>query len=148
MVDILHRIGVTTPTPEKVYEALTSTEGLAGWWTADTKGSAAPGGVLEFRFPPVGGFDMEVLEARPGERVVWKVIDGPDEWIDTRVEWDLRQDGDYTIVLFAHRGWREPVEFMSHCSTKWALFLMSLKSLVETGTGAPAPQDIQISDWH
>ena len=49
---------------------------------------------------------------------------------------------------FAHTGWREPVDFMYHCSTKWATFLMSLKSLLETGTGAPAPDDERISDWH
>ena len=49
---------------------------------------------------------------------------------------------------FAHQGWREPVEFMHHCSTKWATFLMSLKALVETGVGAPAPHDVRISNWH
>jgi hypothetical protein len=37
---------------------------------------------------------------------------------------------------------------MSHCSTKWATFLMSLKAFVETGTGAPHPHDVQISNWH
>jgi hypothetical protein len=37
---------------------------------------------------------------------------------------------------------------MSHCSTKWATFLMSLKQLVETGAGAPHPQDVRISNWH
>jgi len=91
---------------------------------------------------------MEVLELRPGERVAWRVADGPEEWIGTTIQFDLRQDGDYSIVLFAHRGWREPVEFMHHCSTKWASFLLSLKSLVETGKGAPAPRDVQVSDWH
>ena len=35
---------------------------------------------------------------------------------------------------------------MHHCSTKWAMFLMSLKSLVETGTGAPFPNDVHISN--
>jgi hypothetical protein len=25
---------------------------------------------------------------------------------------------------------------------------MSMKSLVETGAGAPAPRDVEISDWH
>ena len=30
---------------------------------------------------------------------------------------------------------------MHHCSTKWAIFLMSVKSLVETGKGAPFPND-------
>ncbi|QLQ37288.1 SRPBCC family protein [Micromonospora robiginosa] len=147
MVDILHRIGVRTPEPTTVYDALTTVDGLAGWWTDDTKGSADVGGVLAFRFPP-GGFDMEVVELRPSERVVWRVVDGPPEWIDTTVEWNLRQDGDWTIVLFAHRGWREPVEFMHHCSTKWGSYLLSLKALAETGEGAPSPRDVQISDWH
>jgi uncharacterized protein YndB with AHSA1/START domain len=148
MVDILHRIGVQTPTPEEVYEALTAVDRLAGWWTGDTTGSAEVGGVLRFRFPPVGGFDMEVLEATPSKRVTWRVVDGPAEWIGTTIDWDLRQDGDWTIVLFTHADWREPVEFMHHCSTKWATFLMSLKSFVETGGGAPAPRDVQISNWH
>src|SRR5690348_14536933 len=101
MVDILHRVGVKTSTPEKVYDALTTVEGLAGWWTDDTKGSGEVGRVLEFRFPN-GGVDMEVVESRPSERVVWKVVDGPEEWVGTTVVWDLSQVGDYTIVLFKH----------------------------------------------
>ena len=147
MADILHRIGVRTPSPEKVYDALTTLDGLAGWWTEDTKGSTGVGGVVAFRFLP-GGFDMEVLESRRPERVVWRVAEGPAEWLGTTIDWQLRQDGDFTIVLFRHRGWAEPVEFMHHCSTKWASYLLSLKSLVETGEGAPSPRDVQISDWH
>ncbi len=145
MEDILHRVGITAA-PEKVYEALTAVEGLAAWWTTDTSGDSD--GTLKFRFGEVGGFDMKVLDLQPGQRVVWEVIDGPVEWIGTTVSFDLRQDGEWTIVAFTHAGWRTPVEFMSHCSTKWAIFLMSLKALVETGTGAPHPHDVQISDWH
>ena len=148
MVDILHRIGIRTSTPDDVYEALTTVDGLSGWWTDDTRGSGAVGGTLEFRFPPVGGFDMKVLELVPGQRVRWRVTDGPAEWVGTTIDWRLRQDRDWTIVLFAHEGWREPVEFMHHCSTKWGTFLMSLKAFVEDGKGAPAPRDVQISDWH
>ena len=149
MPDILHRVGMADATPDSVYEALTSADRLAAWWTEDTEGTGDEvGGELAFRFPPVGGFDMEVLELRPAERVTWRVTDGPGEWIGTTVEFDLRRDGDWTIVLFAHRGWAEPVEFMHHCSTKWGSYLLSLKALVETGDGAPAPRDVQISDWH
>ncbi len=143
MVDILHRVGVKSPTPDKVYDALTSIDGLAAWWTDDTNGSTEPGGVIEFRFP-AGGFDMQVVEQRPDEHVAWKVVGGPDEWVGTTIDWQLRQDGDYTVVLFRHQGWKEPVEFMHHCSTKWATYLMSLKSLVETGAGAPAPHDVHV----
>ena len=143
MVDILHRVGVKDATPEQVYDALTTIDGLAGWWTDDTKGSTDVGGVIEFRFPP-GGFDMEVVDQRASERVTWKVVDGPEEWVGTTIDWELRRDGDYTIVMFGHRGWKEPVEFMHHCSTKWATYLMSLKSLVETGVGAPAPRGVHV----
>ena len=144
MVDILHRVGVKTSSPDQVYEALTTLDGLAGWWTDDTKGSADVGGVLAFRFPP-GGFDMEVVSQTPSARVAWKVVDGPEEWVGTTIDWQLHQDGGYTIVMFKHEGWKEPVEFMHHCSTKWATYLMSLKSLVETGAGAPSPHDVHVA---
>jgi uncharacterized protein YndB with AHSA1/START domain len=147
MVDILHRVGIKSSVAE-VYTALTTAEGLAGWWTTKTQGQGdALGGVLQFRFD-AGGFDMKVLELDPGKRVLWEVVAGPDEWVGTQVSWDLDQAGDYAVVLFGHRGWREPVEFMHHCSTKWAIFMMSLKSLVETGKGAPDPHDVKIDNWN
>ena len=91
---------------------------------------------------------MRVLELDPGRVVRWQVVDGPAEWIGTTVSFDLSQDGDYAMVLFKHQGWREPVEFMHHCSTKWATFLLSLKQLVETGEGAPDPRDVKITSWN
>ena len=146
MVDILHRVGVQA-SPDQVYEALTTTEGLAGWWTTDTQGDGHVGGVLRFRFG-AGGFDMNVVELDHGKHVLWEVVDGPEEWIGTRVSWDLKEEDDQTTVLFKHLGWRKPVEFMHHCSTKWAVFLLSLKQLLETGHGSPDPDDVSISDWH
>jgi uncharacterized protein YndB with AHSA1/START domain len=146
MTDILHRIGVEHASPERVYDAITTVDGLSGWWTEETSGDTDVDGVLQFRFGP-GGFDMKVTELDPGRHVRWNVVDGPEEWIGTNVDWDLRQEGEYTIVLFKHEGWREPVEFMHHCSTRWATYLMSLKQLVETGAGAPDPHAVNISDW-
>jgi len=147
MVDILHRIGVVAPLDD-VYRALATPEGIADWWTTDTTGRSEVGGQLAFRFGDVGGFDMEVLDLDPSGHVRWRVTGGAEEWIDTEIDWRLDQRGDYTIVLFAHEGWREPVEFMHHCGTKWATFLMSLKYLVETGHGRPAPDDVKVGDWH
>ena len=147
MVDILHRVGVRDSSPEAVFDALTTLDGLRRWWASDTNGSSEIGEVLRFRFA-VGGFDMQVIALEPGARVRWEVVDGPAEWIGTTVDWELKQEDEYAIVLFAHAGWREPVEFMNHCSTKWAIYLMSLKSLLETGVGHPDPNDVQISNWH
>ena len=147
MADILHRVGVEHSSPQQVYDALSTLDGLSGWWAEKTTGDTDAGGVIEFRFGP-GGIDVEVVELDPGRLVRWEVVGGPEEWIGTEVRFDIRQDGDWTIVLFRHEGWREPVEFMSHCSTKWATYLVSLKQLLETGTGAPDPRDLLISDWH
>ena len=150
-MDILHRVGIKS-SPDAVYRALTTRDGLAAWWTDRTQGEGPVGGLFQFRFVDgdvdIGGFDMKVLELQPERHVLWQVVGGPDEWIGTRIRWDIRQEGDYAIVLFKHQDWREPVEFMHHCSTKWAIFLMSLKALVETGKGAPNPVDVKIDNWN
>jgi len=147
MVDILHRIGVVAPLDD-VYQAMATTEGIAGWWTTDTTGKSEVGGPLITRFGDVGGFDIEVLELDPTGHVRWRVTAGPEEWVGTEIGFRLDQRGDYTVVQFKHEGWREEVEFMYHCSTKWATFLLSLKDFVESGRGRPAPDDVKISDWH
>jgi len=146
MVDILHKVGIKSSTQNDVYKALTTVEGLSGWWTNNVQGESKVGGVLQFRFHG-GGFDMKVLELHPAKHVLWQVVDGPKEWIGTKISFDLKQEGDWTIVLFKHQGWKEPVEFMHHCSTKWGVFLLSLKSLLETGTGAPHPNDVKLDSW-
>jgi uncharacterized protein YndB with AHSA1/START domain len=146
MTDIHHSVGVKSASTDDVYAALTTIDGLSGWWTTDTTGDAGLGGKIAFRFPP-GGFDMEVIELVPGERVRWRVVDGPPEWIGTTIDWRLSRRDEYTIILFTHEGWAEPVDFLYHCSMKWAVYLLSLKALVETGTGSPSPDDVKITDW-
>lgn len=148
MADILHRIGIKTSSISDVYQGLTSKKGLAGWWTNNTQGEGNQvGNIIEFRFG-AGGFDIKVAALNPLANVLWEVVDGPEEWVGTRINWDLKQEGDYVIVLFKHLDWKEPVEFMHHCSTKWAIFLMSLKALIETGKGTPDPDDVKIDNWN
>ena len=147
MVDILHKVGIKSSSTNDVYKALTTNEGLSAWWTDGTQGENKEGGVIQFRFGTRGGFDMKVLELQPDRHVEWKVIDGPQEWIGTKIIFELRQEGDWTLLFFKHEGWKEPIEFMYHCSTKWGVFLLSLKWLIETGKGAPYPNDTKIDSW-
>lgn len=146
MPDILHKVGIKSSSRDDVYKALTTIDGLSKWWTSDTQGESKVGGVIQFRFG-AGGFDMKVLELQPDKSVRWQVIDGPEEWIGTEISFVIKQNDDWTIVLFKHENWKEPVEFMHHCSTKWAVFLLSLKSLLETGHGAPWPNEVKLDSW-
>jgi hypothetical protein len=74
-------------------------------------------------------------------------VGGPDEWKETTITFELKANGDETVVLFSHAGWREPVEFMNHCSTKWGYFLLSVKEWLEGGEATPWPHDMAISAW-
>ncbi len=152
MVDINHRVGIKAPIA-KVYAALSTVEGVAGWWTKDTTGVSKAGGRVDVRFTnpsgkEIGAMGFELKELVPNKKVVWRFVAGPEEWMGTDVVFDLSQDGDFTIVLFGHKGWRQLVEFTYHCSMKWAIFMLSLKELVETGKGKPAPNDIKIDNWN
>ena len=142
MPDILHRVGIAS-SPAKVYRALATLDGLSHWWIAGTRGRAKLGGVLRFGVAG-GGFHMKVIAARPGKLVRWRCIAGPDEWIGTEIVFELVWKEGQTFVLFTHGGWRKPVEFMHHCSTKWAIFLMSLKDWVERGESHAHPYDVKI----
>jgi uncharacterized protein YndB with AHSA1/START domain len=151
MVDIIHRIGIRSPR-SKVYAALATIEGVAGWWTKETSGDAKLGGAVQAQFSTHSGeraaMVFEPIELEPDQEVRWRFTSGPPEWIGTDVTFSLTSDGDTTIVTFGHRNWREPVEFMAHCSMKWATFLLSLRQLVETGRGRPAPDDLKIDNWN
>ena len=143
MADILHRVAIKAPAA-KVFWALSEEEGLGGWWTRSVQASPIVGAVNKFRFDDRGFNDMRVVELLPGKRVKWECVDGAAEWIRTILTFDLREQDGATMVLFAQRGWKEQVEFMHYCSTKWGVYLLSLKSLCETGRGAPYPDDVDI----
>jgi uncharacterized protein YndB with AHSA1/START domain len=147
MPDILHRVGVKASVKD-VYKALATIDGLSGWWTSTTSGESKVGGQIRFQFGDRGFFVVKVLDLTPSQRILWEVVDGPAEWVGTRIGFDLKQEDQQATVMFRHTGWAEPVEFMHHCSTKWATFLMSMKQFVETGRGTPFPDDVRITvNW-
>jgi len=151
MIDIIHRIGIKAPV-SKVQAALSTVAGVAGWWTKETSGESILGGTMQVVFRSKSGDEMgkmkfELQKSSP-EEVVWRFTAGPEEWLGTHVTFALSQQGESTILLFGHRNWREAVEFTAHCSMKWATFLLSLRQLLEAGTGLPAPDDLKVDNWN
>lgn len=152
MPDIIHRVGIKA-TIQQVYTTLSTIEGVAGWWTENTTGTSEVGETIIVRFhtltgEEIGSMQIEVKALDANKKVQWHFKDGPKEWIGTDVTFELHEEDDYTIVLFAHTNWAEEVEFKAHCSMKWAIFMLSLKQLVETGKGKPSPHDIKIDNWN
>ena len=152
MADIIHRIGIKSPI-SNVCEAVSTVDGVAGWWTKETTGTSGPGGSMKTRFSSstdaeLGKMEFELLTLTTDKEVRWRFTAGPDEWIGTDVTFTLSEADGMTVVLFGHRNWREAVEFTAHCSMKWATFLLSLRQLLETGKGQPSPDDLKIDNWN
>ena len=141
--EICHLVGIKA-SPEKIYEFLTTDHGLSQWWTNDVSGAGEVGSVIKFRFNG-GGPDFSVAELVPNERVRWQHSGSmPEAWMGTEIVFQLRVDGEQTFVRFTHANWKEASDFMAHCSTKWGVFLLSLKEAIETGKGRAFPNDIHI----
>jgi len=147
MAAIRHRVGIAAPIGD-VYEACATPEGIARWWTRDVKGNSKIGGEIAVGFgKPEPAAVMEIVELTPPDRVVWRVEQGPDMWNDTTITFDIRAEGGETVVVFTHAGWREPVEYMHHCSMSWAYFLISMKHGLSGGDATPWPDNEKISTW-
>ena len=148
MPNILHRLTIDAPL-ETVQQLAATREGIQQWWTGHpVTGDESVGGQLSVYFRDTGdpAATFEVVERGP-EQVVWRCVEGPHDWINTRITFALkpRTDGG-TTLLFSHQGWQQENEFMNGCSTNWASYLMSLKSGAENH-GFNAYPGGEVSRW-
>jgi uncharacterized protein YndB with AHSA1/START domain len=148
MPDILHRISIDA-SPEDIHALVATTDGIARWWTArPLDGETALGGRFGIYF---GDADTPTavtqMESDKLYEVVWRVLEGPDAWINTLITFALHPSNNGgTALLFTHANWPEASEFMSGCSTNWGAYLTGLKYGAEGADFRPYPQG-EISRW-
>jgi uncharacterized protein YndB with AHSA1/START domain len=138
MASILLRVP-TEADAGSIYNALTTTEGVNGWWSNHTEGPGGAGSTMKVAFPdaPIT-FDFEVTEQSPNERVVWRCLSGPPEWIGTDISFDIQSDGEGNrSALFEHSGWKTTDDSFPFIAYSWAQILPRLKKLAEQGKAEP-----------
>ena len=137
MPEIRIELRIASP-PDKIYQALTRQEGLAGWWTRDVSAEPKVGSVAQFGFNKRQFLiKMRVDELNPPSEVKWHCVGDHPEWKDTHVVFELKPDTGGTLLRLVHSGWRSSDGILGACTYGWATHMTSLKSLAETGTGAP-----------
>ncbi len=119
----------------KVYEALTTQEGLAAVWTEELIVKPTLGFVNEFGFGDNYGTKMKITKLSPNKEIQWECIASDPEWVGTGVSFELREKDGVTAVVLKHFDWRELTEFYQWCNYNWGMFLLSLKSYCEDGQG-------------
>lgn len=130
-------------TPQQAFEAITN---VRGWWSEDISGGTARvGDIFDYRFKDIHRTKVKIVEAVPGRRVVWHVLDNffsftedRTEWKDTRVVFDIAPQASGAEVRMTHVGLVPDYECYDACSSGWTTYVAgSLKSLIETGRGQP-----------
>ena len=137
MPEILHKL-LIKKSPDEVYEAITTQEGLASWWTRDCVAVPEEGSVAEFYFDKRTDFGrMKITKLEMNSNVLWLCIDGVDEWIGTTIQFNISPHEKGSILSFSHNGWNSVNGIFPNCNFDWARFLLSLKKFCETGSGEP-----------
>jgi uncharacterized protein YndB with AHSA1/START domain len=141
--DVRRTVTIAAP-PERVFDAITTLEGLRGWWCENTTGADGQGGEFTLRWSSGGDVTIRFDRLERPHRIEWLCtgqhdvnFTPPDEWVGTRMVFGLRADGDGTVVDFTHYGLAE-LECAEMCRRGWEFYLSkSLPAFAETGSGMP-----------
>lgn len=135
MPDVLFRFDVDA-SPETVLEAVTTSEGIRGFWTSRAEVPSEVGETLKLEFSVTPApFDLRIEES--DERtVVWRTETFPPHWVGTIVRWDVEPREGGATVDFRHAGFTDEQE-AGQVAYTWGQIMTRLKQYAETGRPDP-----------
>lgn len=134
---------VVDQTPEEVFNAVTD---VRGWWSQGITGDTTKqDDEFEFEVPGVHYSKQKLIEVIPNKKIVWLITEAnmtflkdADEWVNTKVIFDITKEGDKTKLTFTHEGLVPEIECYNLCMPAWTQYVEgSLYKLVTTGEGTP-----------
>src|SRR5262249_53144545 len=137
MRQIIHAVHIHAG-PPAVYRALTTAEGLRGWWSDTVDVEEGLNGVIRFTF--AGDFhpQMKQIALAPDREVRWQCIAGHANWQDNTFRFSLEPRGGETLLMFLQDYARElSDEVYGTYNFNWGYYLNSLKQFCESGRGTP-----------
>jgi uncharacterized protein YndB with AHSA1/START domain len=125
---------------DKIFKAITTEQGLKGWYSPKVEGKTDKGGEVTLSFSEhEGPFRWKVAEAKPDSLVCWECVAGPGQATGTVATFRLSDKTDgRTVVELDHEGFKESDEKLKTCNTLWGGLIIHLKKYVETKKTEPA----------
>ena len=138
MADIALQIRIDSHT-DAVYRAISTAEGVAGWFTTGAEIGEGVGALHRLSFPGAPmTWDFRIEAAEPGKRLAQTVVAGPPQWIGTEIVYALEAHPEGgTVVRFDHTGFAEIDDMFREVTMGWAGMFLRLKEYVETGSPVP-----------
>ena len=138
MDTILHVVDIHA-SPNAVFNAVSTAEGLAGWWSTKVKTDGKLGSIVDFTFEDDFNPDMLITEMSEPSKVAWKCVAGHDPWLESAFSFEIEPlEAAHTRLIFT-QGYGAPIDDVAYgiYNFNWGYYLQSLKQLVETGKGFP-----------
>ncbi|GLV60856.1 hypothetical protein KDH_76750 [Dictyobacter sp. S3.2.2.5] len=127
-------------TPASAAEAFTKISDVRTWWTPNIKGSANHLNDVFSMFTEKDTVTLQVVEVVPNKKWVWLVTDcqmswlqDPTEWKNTRIVFEISEEGQQTRIDMTHVGLVPEVECYNVCEPGWDRHLKTLAAWLETG---------------
>lgn len=138
MPTIEHEIKIEA-SPEAVFTALSTKDGIAAWQTPHIEGDGSVGSEWRFLFEGRPEFGWRVLTSSVPHTVEWECTAGPGDSVGTKARFEISSTDDGRAHLaLTHTGWPGTHGNFRKCNTIWGVLLHHLKQAVETEQPAPA----------
>lgn len=129
--------------PREVFNAINH---VRGWWSEEIEGGTEKlHDEFTYHYEDVHKCRMKLIEVVPNQKVVWLVMENffsftkdKSEWKDTKIIFEISEQGDKTQVRFTHQGLVPAYECFEICQNSWTQYIQqSLFNLITTGQGQP-----------
>jgi uncharacterized protein YndB with AHSA1/START domain len=135
--EIDHEIRISG-SPEQVFAALSTLDGVKGWHTPGTQGTGQVGSEWVFAYADHPEFGWEVIASEEPTRVSWRCTRGPGDSVGTTATFSVASADGRTVVELQHGGWPGTHGNFRKCNTTWGVLLHHLRDYVESGVPATA----------
>lgn len=135
---------------QKPVSAFNAIKNFRAWWSEDIKGESDKlNETFFYHYKDVHLCKIKLIEIVPDKKLVYQVVDNQfnftkdkTEWIDTKLIFDIVEEGDKTRVQFTHEGLVPEYECYLVCQDAWTSYIQgSLQSLITAGVGKPNPEE-------
>ena len=138
---------VVEKSPETAFKAI---KNFRAWWSEDIEGNTDKlNEEFFYHYKDVHLCKIKLIEMKSNEKLVYQITDNQfsftkdkNEWINTKLIFDISEKEDETKVKFTHQGLVPEYECYKICEDAWSNYIKkSLYELITTGKGQPNPKE-------
>lgn len=139
MEKMTHFIGAKC-TKEAMFRAVSLASELEKWWATNATGKLELGGTLNLTFENLTTLKFRYDKISPNEKLVLTCFNSFKSWNNTQLVFEIEEKNHQVFLTHTHQNIDpQDIESLTYFTSKWTIYLLSLKQYLEKGIGTPYP---------